>query len=84
MASITIGFWPIILAISAFVYMAFMILTGTFQQVLNTFITSYPDAITQQTVTTAAFPAGIIVASPAIILVALAVWAVVRASSGGN
>lgn len=84
MASITIGYWPILLGISAFLYLVFMVVTGAFQDVLNLFIASFPDAITQQTVSAAQFPIGILVASPAIILIALALWALVRASSGGS
>ena len=84
MASITIGYWPILLGISGLLYMVFMVITGTFQDVLNVFISSFPDAITQQTASAAAFPVGILVASPAIILVALAIWAFVRASRGAE
>ena len=84
MASITIGYWPILLGISAFLYSVFIIVTGAFQKVLNVFIDSFPEAITQQTASAAAFPVGILVASPAIILVAIAIWAFVRASRGAD
>ena len=64
--------------------MVFIVITGQFQNVLDIFIQAYPQAITQQTASAAAFPIGIMVSSPAIILVALAIWALVRASRGAG
>lgn len=84
MASITIGYFPVLLIISAFLYLIFVSVTGQFQNMLNIFIVQFPGVITEQTVNAAAFPVGILTYSPAIILIAIAVWALVRASNGGN
>lgn len=84
MASITIGYFPILLFVSAFLWIIFVTVTKQFQNILNIFIVEFPNVISEQTVNAAAFPVGILTYAPAVILIAIAIWALVRASNSGG
>lgn len=83
MSAFTIGYYPVLLAVSGILYMIFVLITHQFQVILNLMITQF-GVITTQTISAASFGIGIMVYSPAIILIALSVWALVRASSEGG
>jgi phenylacetate-coenzyme A ligase PaaK-like adenylate-forming protein len=83
MAAYTIAYYPILLIAAGFLYLVFTVVMQAYQQVLNTFIDIFPGIITEQTVAAAAFGTNLIIASPAILMIVIAIWAIVRAGSGG-
>lgn len=83
MSSFTIGYFPVLLLAGGFLYMIFITVTKQVQVVLNLMIAQF-GVITEQTVSAASFGAGILVASPAIVLIAVGIWALVRAASEGS
>jgi hypothetical protein len=82
MADYTIAYYPLLLFNGGFLYLIFMVVIQAYQQVLNIFIDIFPGVITEQTVAAAAFGTNLIVASPAIILIVIGIWAIVRGGSG--
>lgn len=81
MAAYTILYYPILLFTCGFIYLVFVYIADIFTKVQNIFLNFYPGIITEQTMAAGNFGLGIIVASPALILIALAIWALVRGGS---
>lgn len=81
MAAYTILYYPILLFTCGFIYLVFVYVAGLFTTVQNIFLEFYPGVITQQTIAAGNFGLGLIVTSPAFILITIAIWALVRGGS---
>lgn len=81
MASYTILHYLVGLFIAGFLYLVMVFVADVFVDLQGTFQTIFPNTITEQTVAAGNFGFGLLIASPILILVSLAVWALVRGGS---
>ena len=78
MASYTLAYYPLLILASAVLWLIYALITCQFQKILDFFLGMYPGVISEQTVSAANFAATCLVCSPAVVLIALAVWALIR------
>lgn len=81
MASFTILHYFVGVFTVGFLYLVMVFVADIFVDLQGTFQTIFPNTITEQTVAAGNFGFNLLLASPIIILVALAIWGLVRGGS---
>lgn len=81
MASFTILHYFTLIFTCGFLYLTFVFVADIFVDLQNIFLDIWPHAITEQTIAAGNFGFSMLLASPILLLVALAIWAVVRGGS---
>lgn len=81
MASYTTLYYFVSLFTAGFLYLVVVYVADIFVGLQNIFQNIFPSTITEQTIAAGNFGFGLLIASPALILIALAIWALVRGGS---
>ena len=81
MASYTILHYFTLVFVCGFLYLAVVFVADVFVDLQGIFLNIFPYAITEQTIAAGNFGFTMLLASPILILIALAIWAFVRGGS---
>lgn len=81
MAAYTILHYPLLLFTCGFIYLVFVYIADVFGSAQDIFLNSYSGVITEQTIAAGNFGLALIVSSPALLMMAIAIWALVRGGS---
>ena len=82
MASYTIAYFPVLILTVGVLFLIYLLITAQFQSVLNLFIGNFPVSV--QTINAANFPVMILTGAPVVLLIAIAIWAIVRGMGGSE
>ncbi len=78
MAAATIFHYFLLILVSGFLYLLFLLITDVFHTLQEIFLNEFPGIITEQTITAVNFVTGVIVAAPFLVLITIGIWAIVK------
>lgn len=78
MSAYTLAYFPILIISASIIWIIFAFITRLFQNILDLFVNMYPSIISEQTITTANSVVAFLIYAPAILLIIVAIWAIIR------